>query len=291
MAYIALTVDRRLLARSLAVAGAGSAAAMWMGIPLVTWIGHGPGGWRLAFAVAGALSLIVAVWVFLGLPRDPTRPRHREGRHRLKWWSLRMWVFRGRTLKPVWLANTTSIANAASFYVVYSYIGVWLSDVAGTSGPSVAGLLLMAGTGAIAGMAAAGPVSDLCGTQLGQRALVAWLVIQSMFLLVVGAYAGDSAWLWIVMFLLGVPGGSLAIIQQARVTELTPEPLQKATAAAQSMAGNGGMALAGAVGSAVIFCDATWLLPGVTIVLAIVALVSDQLVTAQLEPKPKPSDQ
>lgn len=280
MAYIALTVQRRFMGRALAIAGAGSALAMWVGIPMVTWIGYGPGGWRLSFGVIGAAALVVATWVLFGLPRDPDRPR--SGSARLEWWRLGMWGTRARALVPVWQANATSVANAASFYVVFSFIGTWLGEVAHVSGSEVAAALLVAGTGAMAGMAAAGPVSDLWGTRRGQTSLAVWLVAQSLLLAAVGALSLGGGWMWVAMFLLGVPGGALAIVQQARVTELTPEPLQKATAAAQSVAGNGGMALAGGIGGLLIAGGATWLLPWATVVFALIALCLDHTMSARL---------
>lgn len=282
MAYIALTVEPRYLGRSLAVAGSGSALAVWLGIPLMTWVGKSAAGWRVAFLGLGVATLVVSALVFLRLPHDSVPHRPRAAPTRRPWWRKGQWRDERSALTLVAQANSASVANAAAYFVVFSYVGIWLRDVAHVSGPQIAALLLVSGTGAVAGMAAAGPVSDIWGTKLAQTCLSCAMVAEALVLVGVGAFEAGPVLRALSMFLLGVPGGAVAVVQQARVAHLTPQELQPATAAGQTIAGNGGMAVAGMLGGVLLASGWSWALPWATVALAVTALAVDRLMAARI---------
>ncbi len=284
LAYIALTVDSKYLGRSLTIAGSGSALAVWIGIPLMTWVGKEAAGWRIAFLGLGVLTFLVCGLVVFLLPGDKLPRRSGEG-STLPWSHDGRWSGIRNALSIIVQANAASLIYAAAYYVVFSYIGIWLRDVPGVSAQEIVILLLISGSGAIVGMAAAGPIADLWGTKFAQTILFFVMIGEAFVLIAIGLLGSGSTFRAIAMFLLGVPGGAVAVTQQARVTDLTPEFLQPATAAGLTIAGNGGMAVAGMLGGVFIASGESWALPWATVMLSLIALFIDRVMAERLSLK------
>ena len=281
IAYIVLTVETRYLGRSLTVAGSGSALAVWLGIPLMTWVGKGEPGWHVAFLGLGVATLVVSALVFVKLPGDSVPPSLGDAA-RSGWWRKEEWSGTRRAFSIVAQANTACVIYAAAYFVVFSYIGIWLNEVARVSGQELVMLLLVSGTGSVVGMLVAGPISDLWGTKWAQTLLTFVMMVEALVLVAVGVSGSGSVVRVLAMFLLGVPGGAFAVTQQARAADLTPVALQPATAAGLTIAGNGGMAVSGMLGGFFVASGVSWALPWATVGLAVIALIVDRMMEARL---------
>lgn len=60
----------RLQGRALAIAMVGTPIALSLGVPLGTWLG-GFMGWRMAFGLMSAMTLLLIVWVLVKVPDYP----------------------------------------------------------------------------------------------------------------------------------------------------------------------------------------------------------------------------
>ena len=72
--YAARMVAERLQGRAIAVVMVGIPLALSMGIPAGTFLGAFV-GWRVAFGVMSALTLVLIGWVVASVPSQPS-PRH-----------------------------------------------------------------------------------------------------------------------------------------------------------------------------------------------------------------------
>ena len=63
--------------KALALAMVGTPIALSLGVPLGTWLG-GLVGWRTAFGIMSALTLILIVWVLVKVPDYPPQPAHQR---------------------------------------------------------------------------------------------------------------------------------------------------------------------------------------------------------------------
>ncbi|WP_438867741.1 MFS transporter [Pseudomonas sp. L1(2025)] len=63
--------------RALALAMVGTPIALSLGVPLGTWLG-GLAGWRTAFGLMSALTLLLIVWVLVKVPDYPPQPAHQR---------------------------------------------------------------------------------------------------------------------------------------------------------------------------------------------------------------------
>jgi predicted MFS family arabinose efflux permease len=68
--YTRRMVSVRQQGKALAIAMVGTPVALSLGVPLGTWLG-GLIGWRMAFALMSALTLILIVWVLVKVPDYP----------------------------------------------------------------------------------------------------------------------------------------------------------------------------------------------------------------------------
>ncbi|MDE1195973.1 MAG: MFS transporter [Pseudomonas sp.] len=68
--YARRMVSVRQQGKALAIAMVGTPVALSLGVPLGTWLG-GLIGWRMAFALMSALTLILIVWVLVKVPDYP----------------------------------------------------------------------------------------------------------------------------------------------------------------------------------------------------------------------------
>lgn len=73
--YARRMVPVALQGKALAVAMVGTPVALSLGVPLGTWLG-GIAGWRSAFSVMSALTLILIVWVLAKVPDYPGQASH-----------------------------------------------------------------------------------------------------------------------------------------------------------------------------------------------------------------------
>ena len=139
--------------RALAIVTGGTSVAVALGVPLSALVGHGF-GWRMTFAIVGALALLATAGLSLSLARDvgANLPVARL--------SDRLAVFRQ---KPLLLALLVTLLWASGAYTVYTYLSPFLAEAAGISGSHVGLVLFVWGVSAATGVTTGGTLTDRLG--------------------------------------------------------------------------------------------------------------------------------
>jgi DHA1 family inner membrane transport protein len=209
----------------------GLLTAMFLGAPLGTWLSDVV-GWRLVFALLGAVSVGLAVLLLRLLPEmDGTEARG---------WSSLAPLRRTRVLVPLF----TAAGILAGSSVLFAYLGAYLDEVTGLSGSGVAvGLAVFGG---------AGVAGNVLGGRLAgggsRRAKVAAIWVLPPAVLVVGL--GGS--------IVPVVFAALIVWSTAQISmfpALTHEAIEaggSVAGPAQNAAANAGIAAGGLIGGAVV---------------------------------------
>jgi predicted MFS family arabinose efflux permease len=203
-------VDPSRRGTALAIVTGGISVAVALGVPLGALIGD-RFGWRLNFAAVGALSLIAAIGLLAGLPRDIAG--------RLPVASLRERLDVARQ-PAVLLALLSTMLWATGAYAVYTYLAPFLARATGIAGSSVSAVLFMWGIAAVIGLRLGGRLTDRFGylpvivTSLSVLAL-AFLSLSTSAVLVPPEAAGTPVLLAIALW--GVSAWSFFPAQQARL--------------------------------------------------------------------------
>jgi predicted MFS family arabinose efflux permease len=201
---------------ALAVVTGGLTVAFAFGIPLGTLIGD-RFGWRSAFVLVGFLGAVAVAGILALLPSVESPPRMTLGER----------VAAARQPAVLSALALTAIGLGSGF-VVFTYIGPLLGELAGFGAGGVSAMLLLFGLAAIAGNALGGygadrwPYTPSVGTIFLVLAL-SFLSFLSFSLLaplggsplaVFGAAAALVAW--------SIAGWALTPFQQYRLLELAP---------------------------------------------------------------------
>lgn len=171
-------VPPKLRSRATASALQGLALGTTLGLPLATWVG-GHWGWRSAFVVIGALTVVAAAATAAGMP-DET---HADSSPRLREQAQ---VFRSRRL---WATMATSTLIIGATFAGFSYFTPILQTETGVDLGVVPLLLLAYGTATIAGNAVVGRLAG----RYTLSVLVIGTILSALFLTVF-AVAAEHAW-------------------------------------------------------------------------------------------------
>jgi MFS transporter, DHA1 family, inner membrane transport protein len=182
----------------------GLAVANVVGVPAATSLGQHL-GWRSAYwavVVIGALTVLVVLLVV------PSRPGRSEATIRSELGALRR--------PQVVLTLLFGIVGFGGMFALYSYIAPLVTDVAGASAGFIPVVLLVFGSGMIAG--------TVLGGRLADRALFPSLfgavVAMGAFLLAVVPAAGRPTTLLIDVFLVASASSVLVVCLQLRLMEV-----------------------------------------------------------------------
>lgn len=156
---------------------AGLTIAMLIGNPIATWLGQWL-SWRWAFGLVGLIALLTVLLVAIFLPLDRNEPRNNPMRE-----------LRDFNRKPVWLALAISSIGFAGMFCVFSYLAPTLLEVTGVSEYWIPVGLAAFGLGGIVGNVFGGWLFD----KLRFKA-IAWLLLWSIFVLLVFPFATHSLW-------------------------------------------------------------------------------------------------
>jgi DHA1 family inner membrane transport protein len=156
---------------------AGLTIAMLIGNPTATWLGQWL-SWRWAFGLVGLIALLTVLLVAIFLPLDRSEQRNDPRRE-----------LRDFNRKQVWLALAISSVGFAGMFCVFSYLAPTLLEVTGVGEGWIPVALAAFGLGGIVGNLFGGWLFD----RLGFRA-VAWLLLWSIFVLLVFPFAAHSLW-------------------------------------------------------------------------------------------------
>jgi predicted MFS family arabinose efflux permease len=229
-ACIGLLVPERDRGRAITFVFLGWALASVLGMPLGAYIG-GTLGWRAAFGLVAALSVLSAAWVWRTLP-DGIRPPAL---------SRKAWA---ETLasRPLMLCIAVTTLSAAGQFVLFSYFAPFFRQTLGASAGSLSLLFLCFGAFALLGNVVMSRHIDRLGAERGVLLALGCIAL-SLLAWPLAAISMVSAALVLVPWALGCFSANSA--QQARLAGIAP------TLAAGSMALNTSAMYAGqAIGAA-----------------------------------------
>jgi predicted MFS family arabinose efflux permease len=171
--YASRIVPRHQLSRAMAVTNGGGTAAFILGVPFGTALGHAL-GWRLAFAVMGAVVLVFLLLVVIFLPHVAHIVPLATG-------EIPLPLRRDKTVPLMVVVCVTILLIAIGQNTFYTYIVPWATQVGGIPPANVSVLLFVYGAAGAVGLVVAGLLGDryprgaLLGLSIGVAATVATL--------------------------------------------------------------------------------------------------------------------
>lgn len=235
-ASVGLLVSPAQRGRAITFVFLGWSVASVMGMPLSAWIG-GTLGWRWAFGLVAAMSVVSAAWVWREMP-DGIRPAAL---------SRQAW---GRTLgsAPLMLAVGVTLLSAFGQFTLFSYFAPYFFQTLGLGGGALSLMFLWFGAFGLAGNVGLSRWIDRIGAP---RAVLLTLgaMVLSLLLWPLGQAGIWQQALVLVPWALGCFACNSA--QQARLVHLSPA-LAPATVALNTSAMYGGQALGAALGGLLI---------------------------------------
>jgi predicted MFS family arabinose efflux permease len=182
--YARRMVPVRQQGKALAVAMVGTPIALSLGVPLGTWFGTAI-GWRSAFAIMSALTLVLIVWVLAKVPDYPGQAGH----ERL---PLRR-VFTTPGVRPV---LGVVVAWMLAHNILYTYIAPFVAQAGMEADVDI--VLLIFGLAALVAIGIAGRLVDrhLRATVLGSLAVFAMVSLLFIWLAHVplAIHVGVAVW-------------------------------------------------------------------------------------------------
>jgi len=191
--------------RALAVAMVGTPIALSLGVPFGTWLGTAM-GWRSAFIVMSALTLVLVVWVLAKVPDYPGQAGHARLRLRE--------VFTTPGVRPV---LGTVIAWMLAHNILYTYIAPFVAQAGLAAHVDV--VLLVFGAAALVAIGITGRLVDrhLRVTVLASLAVFALVSLLFVWLarMPTAIYAGVAVW--------GLTFGGAATLLQTALADTAGE--------------------------------------------------------------------
>jgi MFS transporter, DHA1 family, inner membrane transport protein len=150
--YTALLVDRKQLAKGIAVTNSGGTAAFVLGIPVGAAVGQAF-GWRTSFLLAALLVAVLTVVVAVTLPPVNHIQKLATG-------EISIPVYRDRTIATVAVICFTVLLIMMGQNVLSTYIVPWMLEVPGIPEAAVSPLLFAQGLAGAVGLLLAGRFGD-----------------------------------------------------------------------------------------------------------------------------------
>ncbi|MCT9075752.1 MFS transporter [Streptomyces fulvoviolaceus] len=219
--------------RVIGLLSVGGSLATVLGVPAGTWLG-GHSGWRVPFAVLGALAVVSLVAVAVLLPTS--RPQENHSAYG---------AAPDRRRFAVVLATTALSVTGA--FAGFTYVVAFLDDVSGFGTDAVSPVLLAFGAAGLAGVTVTGPLLD----RYPRATLTVPVAGQAVALL--GLYVGGGSQVVSValLMLLGASVGPVFMATQSQVLHVAPGRTETALAA-NSAAFNAGVAAGALLGGALL---------------------------------------
>lgn len=198
--------------RALSMVTNGLTLAIVAGVPLGVLVGEGF-GWRATFLVVAGLAALSLLGILAGLPRQPAGTTASLGE--------RLAIAKRRDVLAVLL---TSVLTVAGTFTIYTYLSVFLADVAGVGPQGLALVVLGFGLASAIGTQAGGTAADRWGARptvivCGGLAVLAYLVLTLGVSL--GTMPAETVMLPAI-FASGLASWALMAAQQARLVALAP---------------------------------------------------------------------
>ncbi|MBS7811287.1 MFS transporter [Roseococcus sp. XZZS9] len=184
--------------RAMAIAMVGTPIALSLGVPFGTWLGSLI-GWRFAFGVMSALTLVLIAWVLMKVPDYPGQAR-----------SQRMPLRRVFTTPGVRPVLGVVMAWMLAHNILYSYVAPFVAP-AGLAG-QVDLVLLTFGTAALLGIWVTGRLVD----RLLRRMVLLSLALFALTTLAFGFWAQSALVIYAGTVVWGLTfGGAATLLQTA----------------------------------------------------------------------------
>jgi predicted MFS family arabinose efflux permease len=238
-AYAAHLVPKEQIGRAVSITLGGGTIALILGVPLATFVGHSF-GWRLSFALLGALMFVGALlsWRFLPKIARDERPSHPAD-------GPRPARTRDPSVAPVILVCVLAAVVMVGQFALYTYVAPFLIDVMGIAPANLSTLLFIYGVTGAVGLV-------LSGTVLGrhpQRSLLIALVVTAIAVAALAVLAAVPV-LGIASFVLwGLAFGALPPLLQTRMLHASSPAFRDTASALYTTAFNIGIGGGAAIGA------------------------------------------
>jgi predicted MFS family arabinose efflux permease len=236
--YGAHLVPRERLGLAIAITSGGGSAAFVLGVPAGTALGHAL-GWRPAFAILGALVLVLAVVVVAFLPPVQHTAPLADG-------EVSAPLHRDPSLNRVIVLCVVIVLAITGQFTFFTYMAPWFLDVAHVPASAVPGLLFLYGAGGAIGLVLAGFAAD----RFPKRGFAGVLLVSMAAVLVLALSAGSFPIVLAAFLVWGVAFGAVPPLLQTRMMTTASYRVRDLAGALQTTAFNvgiGGGALFGAL--------------------------------------------
>ncbi|AVI84722.1 MULTISPECIES: MFS transporter [Pseudomonas syringae group] len=252
--YARRMVVPQLQGRALAIAMVGTPIALSLGVPLGTWLG-GFMGWRMAFGLMSAMTLLLIVWVLVKVPDYP-------GQSSSQRMALRQVFFTPGVRSVLGVVFTWMLAHN----ILYTYVAPFVSRAGLAS--DVDWVLLTFGIAALAGIWVTGRLVDrhLRKTVLASLATFAAV---SVFL---GVFSGSAPAVYVGVFIWGLTFGGAATLLQTALADSAGEGADVALSM-NVVVWNSAIAGGGLLGGVLLGHWGVGVFPWVLLVLSVLSLV------------------
>lgn len=252
--YARRMVVPQLQGRALAIAMVGTPIALSLGVPLGTWLG-GFMGWRMAFGLMSAMTLLLIVWVLVKVPDYP-------GQSSSQRMALRQVFFTPGVRSVLGVVFTWMLAHN----ILYTYVAPFVSGAGLAS--DVDWVLLTFGIAALAGIWVTGRLVDrhLRKTVLASLATFAAV---SVFL---GVFSGSAPAVYVGVFIWGLTFGGAATLLQTALADSAGEGADVALSM-NVVVWNSAIAGGGLLGGVLLGHWGMGVFPWVLLVLSVLSLV------------------
>ncbi|RMO75826.1 MULTISPECIES: MFS transporter [Pseudomonas syringae group] len=252
--YARRMVVPQLQGRALAIAMVGTPIALSLGVPLGTWLG-GFMGWRMAFGLMSAMTLLLIVWVLVKVPDYP-------GQSSSQRMALRQVFFTPGVRSVLGVVFTWMLAHN----ILYTYVAPFVSGAGLAS--DVDWVLLTFGIAALAGIWVTGRLVDrhLRKTVLASLATFAAV---SVFL---GVFSASAPAVYVGVFIWGLTFGGAATLLQTALADSAGEGADVALSM-NVVVWNSAIAGGGLLGGVLLGHWGVGVFPWVLLVLSVLSLV------------------
>ncbi|KPY57758.1 Major facilitator family transporter [Pseudomonas syringae pv. spinaceae] len=252
--YARRMVVPQLQGRALAIAMVGTPIALSLGVPLGTWLG-GFMGWRMAFGLMSAMTLLLIVWVLVKVPDYP-------GQSSSQRMALPQVFFTPGVRSVLGVVFTWMLAHN----ILYTYVAPFVSGAGLAS--DVDWVLLTFGIAALAGIWVTGRLVDrhLRKTVLASLATFAAV---SVFL---GVFSGSAPAVYVGVFIWGLTFGGAATLLQTALADSAGEGADVALSM-NVVVWNSAIAGGGLLGGVLLGHWGMGVFPWVLLVLSVLSLV------------------
>ncbi len=196
--YARRMVVPQLQGRALAVAMVGTPIALSLGVPLGTWLG-GFMGWRMAFGLMSALTLVLIAWVLIKVPDYPGQSSSRR-------LALRQVFFTPGVRSVLGVVFTWMLAHN----ILYTYIAPFVAKAGLAS--DVGFVLLAFGVAALASIWVTGRLVDRHLRKTVLASLATFAAVSVFF----GFFSSSALAIYAGAFIWGLTfGGAATLLQTA----------------------------------------------------------------------------